>query len=244
LAAILILAEGVPGTVVAKGKIRKESVVSVNKKRSYYLYSPEKLTATKSLPLIIMLHGSNRSGSSLVEKWTEIAEREQLMLAGPDATQAAHWSFASDGPELFRDLVEDLKSKYPVDQKRVYLFGHSAGAIYALMMGLIESEYFAAVAVHAGALRQADYALFDSAKRKIPVALFVGEKDPFFPLTVVKATREAFASRQFPVEFTAIPNHDHWYYDKASKINEQVWSFLKAQALSEEPRYEQYQIKP
>lgn len=244
IATVLLLGGFPSAAVVAKGKISKETVVTGNKNRRYYLYTPEKPSASTPLPLIIMLHGSNRNGLSLVEKWTDIANREQLILAGPDATQATQWSFVLDGPELMRDVVEDVKTKVPVDEKRVYLFGHSAGGIYALMLSLIESEYFAAVAVHAGALRPTDYALFDNAKRKIPTALFVGEKDPLFPLAVVKATRDAFAERQFPVEFTAIPNHDHWYYDKAPKINEQVWSFLKLQALTKEPHFEQYQIKP
>ena len=46
-----------------------------------------------------------------------------------------------------------LKSKYPINPRRVYLFGHSAGASFALHMSLMESQYFAAAAIHAGALR-------------------------------------------------------------------------------------------
>ena len=38
----------------------------------------------------------------------------------------------------------------------MYLFGHSAGAGQALYLSLLESEYFAATAVHAGALRTED----------------------------------------------------------------------------------------
>jgi poly(3-hydroxybutyrate) depolymerase len=229
--------------VLAKGKVSKETIVSGTKKRIYYLYTPEKLSADKPLPLIVMLHGSNRNGLSLVEKWVDIAEKEELLLVGPDSNNSAQWSFNSDGPSFLFDLVEAQKAKYPVDGKRVYIFGHSAGAIFGLMMGLIESQYFAAVAVHAGALRSEDYALFDYAKRKIPVALFVGDRDPLFPLTIVKATRDAFATHQFPVELTAIENHDHWYYEKASKINSEAWTFLKSHSLPQEPHYELYEVK-
>ncbi len=49
--------------------------------------------------------------------------------------------------------LKSLKTKYPINPRRVYLFGHSAGAIFALHMSLMESQYFAAAAVHAGALR-------------------------------------------------------------------------------------------
>jgi poly(3-hydroxybutyrate) depolymerase len=238
----LLLGCGLPSAVVAKGKTTKEIIVSGNKQRGYYLFAPEKLSASKPLPLIVLLHGSGRNGMSLVEKWDNLADKEQLILVAPDSINSAQWTFGADGPDLLGDLVEELKAKYPVDPRRVYLFGHSAGAIFTLMIGLIESEYFAAAAIHAGALRPDDYKFFDYAKRKIPVALFVGDRDPLFPLNIVKATRDAFSSRSFPVEFTEIPNHNHWYYDRASKINEQIWAFLKQHALAGDPHFERYQI--
>ena len=74
----------------------------------------------------------------------------------------------------------------------------------------------AAAAVHAGALREPQqYAVIDSAQRKIPIAIFVGTKDPYFPLEAVRATRDALKAHGFPVELTEIPGHDHVYYDLA-----------------------------
>ncbi len=238
----LLLVCGLPSGILAKGKTTKEIIVSGNKQRGYYLFAPEKPSANKPLPLVVLLHGSGRNGMSLVEKWDDLGDKEQLLLVAPDSINPAQWTFGADGPDFLGDLVEELKGKYPVDARRVYLFGHSAGAIFTLMIALIESEYFAAAAVHAGALRPADYKFFDYAKRKIPVALFVGDRDPLFPLNIVKATRDAFASRSFPIEFIEIPNHNHWYYDRATKINEQVWLFLKQHALTADARFEHYQI--
>lgn len=232
----------VPGSVWAKGKPTKETIVSANQKRTYYLFTPEKLSADHPLPLLVLLHGSGRNGQSLVEKWTELAEKENFIIVGPDSTNSAGWTSGADGPDFLRDVVEELKSKYPIDQRRVYLFGHSAGAIFALFMSLMESQYFAATAVHAGALRPQDSKAFELAQRKIPVALYVGDRDAFFPLEIVEATRDAFRSRDFPVEFTKLPNHTHWYYDDASKINKSVWEFLKQHSLQQDPLYQRYQF--
>jgi poly(3-hydroxybutyrate) depolymerase len=69
------------------------------------------------------------------------------------------------------------KAKYPINPRRVYLFGHSAGASFALHMSLMESQYFAAVAIHAGALRGTTWKLIDLAKRKIPISIQVGDSD-------------------------------------------------------------------
>ncbi len=140
-------------------------------------------------------------------------------------------------------VVEQLKLKYSIDARRVYLFGHSGGAIFALLTALLESEYFAAAAVHAGALRTEDATFFDDAKRKIPVALFVGDRDPLFPLAVVRSTRDMFTARGFPLKMVEIPNHNHWYYDAGPRINRDVWSFLRDHSLSGDPRYETYQFK-
>src|SRR6185295_6896239 len=102
-----------------------------------------------------------------------------------------------DGPAYIHELIEVIKAKYPIDGKRVYLFGHSAGAGFALLMSLYESEYFAATAIHAGALFSADTAVLDVAKRKTPIHIQVGTVDEFFPLNVVRQTRDALNSRGF-----------------------------------------------
>jgi dienelactone hydrolase len=110
-------------------------------------------------------------------------------------------------------------------------------------MSLLESEYFAATAVHAGALTSAAASsLIQLAKRKIPIAIQVGTEDRFFPLKAVRDTRDELGKHGFSVELTEIPRHDHWYYDLAPKINRSAWEFLKKTELAEDPRYEQYRF--
>jgi poly(3-hydroxybutyrate) depolymerase len=222
--------------------ITKELIVSQGKTRAYYLYVPDKLSASKPVPLLIVLHGSNRNGITLVEKWKDLAAKEGFIVAGPDSSNLASWRTPEDGPDFLRDLVEALKAKYPINPRRVYLFGHSAGAGHALYMSLFESQYFAATAIHAGALPRQSYSYIDDAKRKIPVAIWVGTVDQSFPLQVVRATRDAMNERGFAVQLTEIPNHDHWYYDLAPKINREAWEFLKKYELTQDPQYEQYEF--
>jgi len=220
--------------------IKKLKINSQGKNRTYYLFVPESVTAAKPVPLVVLLHGSGRDGLSQVEKWKELAAKEGFIIAGPDSLNSNVWSEPQDGPDFLRDLVTELESKYPINARRVYLFGHSGGAVFALFIGLQESEYFAAVAIHAGALRKQDYELIDQAKRKIPIALFVGTIDPFFPLNDVRATRDALQQRGLTAHLTEIAGHDHNYYVIASKINQEAWSFLKSYELDADPRYEQY----
>ncbi len=230
------------GASASSSKITKEKFEFAGKQRTYYLYVPGTIKATTPAPLILLLHGSNRNGLSLVEKWKELAGKEGIILVGPDSSDSTQWTLDNDGTEFLNELISLVKSTYSIDSRRVYLFGHSGGAEMAILISLLESEYFAATAIHAGLLQPSDYRLMDYAKRKIPLAIFVGDRDAFFPFNQVAATRDVLKAKGFPVELTKIANHDHWYYDLAPKINQSAWDFLKAHPLSEEPRYQEYRL--
>jgi poly(3-hydroxybutyrate) depolymerase len=239
LALLLIIV----GSASANDQIVKNTIVSEGKKRSYYLFVPDSVNQAKPVPLIVLLHGSGRNGRVLIEHWQKLAEQEGIILAGPDARNSEGWAIPEDGPQFLRDLVEELKSKHPVNPRRVYLFGHSAGAVFGLFMSALESEYFAAVAVSAGALKKDTYALLDEAERKVPVAMFVGTRDPLFPVVEVRKTRDALAERGFPVELAEIAGLDHNYYSQSLKINAQAWEFLKRHQLPGNPKYKEHLFK-
>jgi dienelactone hydrolase len=109
------------------------------------------------------------------------------------------------------------------------------------MISLMESEYFAATAIHAGSLRQTEAgSLIGQAKRKMPLIIFVGTQDEYFPLAEVRATRDELNANGFAAQLVEIVGHNHWYYDMAPKINRDAWEFLKKEELQAEPRYKRY----
>jgi poly(3-hydroxybutyrate) depolymerase len=224
-------------------KVFKNEIESHGKKRSYYLMVPESAKPGHPAPLLLLLHGSGRNGQSLMDKWKDIGAREGIVLVAPDAINTQGWSTPDDGPDFLHDVVSQVKDNYSIDPRRMYVFGHSGGATFALYMGLLESEYFAAVAIHAGALRPQDKATVERTTRKTPFQIAVGTVDPNFPLTAVRATRDMLVGAGFVCELIEMKGHDHWYYDLAPKINETAWLFLKDKKLSEDPQYTQYVYK-
>ncbi|HEV2992046.1 MAG TPA: alpha/beta fold hydrolase [Candidatus Angelobacter sp.] len=236
---LVLLSLSVPAS--AKSEPQKLSITSQGKSRTYYLFVPDGGSGSK--PLILLLHGSGRNGMSLIDPWKGLAEKEGIILVAPDALNSQEWAFPVDGPNFLHDVVEAVKAKYPVDAKRVYLFGHSAGAIFSLYMGIVESQYFAAVAVHAGALRGDMDQYMDHAERKTPIAIWVGNKDPFFSLEAVHATRDSLAAHGFQAKITEMLGHDHNYYGVAGDINKAVWDFLHAQQLEDAPEWEEYKVR-
>jgi poly(3-hydroxybutyrate) depolymerase len=220
----------------ASDKIVKETTTSAGRPRTYYLFAPASIKAPA--PLIVLLHGSGRNGNSLAEKWKDLAAKEGIVLVGPDALDPQEWSIPADGPQFLHELVESLKKRYQVNPRRVYLFGHSAGAVFALHMSMLESQYFAATAIHAGAWReQQHFQLIDYAERKIPLAVWVGDNDAFFPLAAVKETNDRLKERGFPIETNIMRGHTHWYYNLAPQINRQAWEFLRRNELPGDPIY-------
>ncbi|MGQ0763723.1 MAG: alpha/beta hydrolase family esterase [Acidobacteriota bacterium] len=218
-------------------EVQKEITNLGGKARAYYLFIPNKLTKDRPAPLLLLLHGSGRNGVSLVDKWKDLAKKEGIILVGPDAINSRGWNVPADGPDFLHELLSELKGKYPIDVRRMYVFGHSAGAGFALYMGLFESEYFAAVAIHAGGLRSDDNVIVERATRKIPIHIAVGTVDRLVPLANVRATRDMLNSNGFNAQLIEMSGHDHWYYDLAPKINLTAWTFLKDQKLADEPRY-------
>ena len=237
---VVIVLLAAPVGAAEPGKISKEKVSSRGKERTFFLYIPKDLSPERKVPLIVTLHGSGRSGEALVSKWKDKAEREKVILAGPDSADSKRWNSPGDGPRFLYDVVEQIKDRYPVDGRRVFLFGHSAGAVFALQMAAFESEYFAAAAIHAGSLDPEYFRLFDYATRKIPFAIWIGTRDNFFPLAPVQATRDALKSRGFPVEYTEMLGHTHDYYGRASEINDAAWVFFESHPLPAEPKYTVY----
>ena len=238
LALLLLLLLFVPLSIQAANEITKDRFQSEGKQRSYYLFVPDSVKQTTLVPLVVLLHGSGRNGLSLVERWKDLANSEGFIIVGPDSSNGQSWRMPQDGPEFIYELVEMLIKKYPIAPERLYLFGHSAGAVFALDLGMLESEYFAAVAVHAGAWRtDQDYQFIEGAKRKTPIRITVGDRDSFFPLESVRRTEKALKTRGFEVVISIITDHTHNYYEIAPDVNRDSWRFLKEHTLGQERRH-------
>jgi len=95
----------------------------------------------------------------------------------------------------------------------------------------MDCDLFAATAIHAGALQANPDGLFEQADRKMPIAMWVGDRDPNFPVNTVEATRRLFAANGYQIKLTLIPNHDHNYYVISDQVNAKAWEFLKSAHL-------------
>lgn len=133
----------------------------------YKLYAPKNSTFNNStkVPLIIALHGCKQSADIFAQitrlnKWADnikflVLYPEQTLLYNID--HCWNWflpinqkrSPIGELATLSR-LVESLLKKYPIDNKKIYVIGLSAGAAMANLYAHCYIDQVAGVAIHSG----------------------------------------------------------------------------------------------
>jgi poly(3-hydroxybutyrate) depolymerase len=217
---------------------QKRIINVAGEERSYYLFVPNSVTDATPAPLLVLLHGSGQVGRDLVRKWTDLASAEGFILIAPDAADTRYWQLNVDGPAYIRQVIDAVALTNAIDRRRIFLFGISGGAVYALTLAMLESEYFAAVAIFAGAWRDDRfYTVLPFVKRKIPVSIYVGDKDEFFPLKSVRNTVAALRDAGIPVTLEVLRGRNHSYPKVARLVNPRAWDLMKSVRLEFEPTF-------
>ena len=230
-----------PFDLHALPKAEKETIEAEGMRRSYYVYVPDSVSPSEAAPMLLLLHGSGQTGLSLIREWTDLAAAEGIVLVAPDARDRMYWRLDDDSPAFLRDVIDAVGSRHTIDRRRVYLFGLSGGAVYALTLSVLESEFFAASAVFAGVWRDEEsLAIVPHARRKIPISIFIGDRDEFFPPKAVIATEEALKKAGHPVSLAILKRQGHTYAGVARKVNRDVWNFLAGVRLESEPNFQSY----
>jgi len=239
LALALLIALTVP---VQAAVATKQSLSFEGHDRTYYLYVPD--GADQTLPMVVLLHGSGGNGLFMLQRWQDIAAREHIVLLAPDSLHTdIGWDLHNDGPDYIHAAIQAAAASHPIDFHRLYLFGQSGGAVYALNLAMLESEYFAAAAYHAGGWRKpAEYKFADYAKRKLPIASYVGDKDEYFSVESVQNTERILTQRGFPAQLHLLPGRVHSYMDVPADFHDTAWTFLRASVLIDLPKYAPYRF--
>ena len=241
-ACIAILLLGATGATSVSQKAVPRTLDFGGHRRAYQLLIPAQ-AAAGPVPLIVLLHGRGGNGQRPMAAWQDLARDQGIALAAPNALNEGWAILQGDGPDFFQALVEAVKKDAAIDGRRVYLFGHSSGGHQALALGPLESEYFAAVAVHAGGLNPSERVFLREARRKIPIGMWHGLADDVVPIQLGRDTRDMLKSLEFPVTLHEIASHTHDYFSRSARINQEVWAFLKGHALTTDPIYRPYTFR-
>src|ERR1700752_2952727 len=147
----------------AKGTFVGGSYANEAGARPYKLYIPTR-PAGERLPLVVMLHGCTQTADAFASgtRMNALAEEQRFFVLYPEQTQAANraqcWNWFKRGDQrrgegeaaILAGMTRDIVHRYPIDPRKVYVAGLSAGGAMAAVLGAAYPELYAAVGVHSG----------------------------------------------------------------------------------------------
>ncbi|MDX1963250.1 MAG: PHB depolymerase family esterase [Pirellulales bacterium] len=219
------------------GEFAAKSVVVGKQTREYRLVIPDSVDLTQPAPLVVALHGMAIDSKDLMPRYSKLndtARKHKFLIAYPNALEK-HWGIkptkvAAD-LAFFDELVAQISTNYAVDSRRIYVLGISNGGYFAHLIGKERSTTVAAVVSHSGVLGLQTLGGI-KAERKFPVMIVHGDRDPIFPVAFARENRDKYQREGHPVTYQEIAGGGHLWTDKVD-INEEIWKFLKDQALPE-----------
>jgi len=149
--------------------VSQDSMQFDGRTRGWRLYVPSSLAGSGEVPLVLALHGAGGSGEQFAETgaFDEQAERGGFIAVYPDGTSRAVlpskvWNggrccgYAErnnvDDVGFLTALLDELVATLPIDERRVYVTGHSNGGIMAQRLACERADRVTAIAVYAGPL--------------------------------------------------------------------------------------------
>lgn len=140
------------------------SFTTVNYKanQQYLRYVPSTYKAGEEVPLVVALHGCSQTASQFATstKLNKMAEKYNFIVIYPQQAVTRQvimcWSFFSSTsrnstePKMIVNMVNQVKSKYSIDDEQVFVCGFSAGGAMASTLALCYPDVFAAASIASG----------------------------------------------------------------------------------------------
>jgi len=197
---------------------------SANEIMPYRLYIPASYDASRGAPLIVALHGLGGTENSFFENYNadfpKLAEQHGYIVAAPLGYRvdgSYGWGLGNPPADPNVQFVqarseEDVMQvlglvlqNYKIDPKRVYLTGHSMGAIGTWKMAAKYPDEWAAIGMFAGAGAPATL----SQMQHIPQYVVHGDADPTVSVEGSRVMVSRMQDLEMTVQYIEVPGGDH-----------------------------------
>jgi len=186
--------------------------------RTWVLKIPKGYDGETALPLVILFHGWTGSAKAIeaTTGFGEKADAEDFVLAIPDGTEgigsARGWNCSfldlgnpkADDVKFTTDILNQIEGGIKVDPKRVYVAGHSNGAMMAYDIGAKLSDRIAAIAVVSGTIGVPGSQVSEPTA-PVSAIIFHGKEDETVPYD---------ASHDGLIKATPAPESAKWWADR------------------------------
>lgn len=189
----------------------------------YRLYIPSSYNGSKAMPLVIALHGLGGTEDSFFDAYgrvlPKLAEERNYIVAAPlgyrvdggygvslgGGRDAAALRAQSLSEQDVLQVLEQVRAQYKIDDARVFLMGHSMGAIGTWAMAAKRPGPWAGL----GAFSGFGVASTAPAIRGIPQFVVHGDADPTVAVGGSRVMVAALKSAGANVRYIEVPGGDH-----------------------------------
>lgn len=190
----------------------------------YRLYVPKSYTASKAMPVIVALHGLGATEDSFFDAYgrrlPQLAEQHGYIVLAPlgyrvDGGYGWGVAVAPTDPVSRRsaalselDVLESLaqvRALYNVDSDRIYLMGHSLGAIGTWKMAAKFPTMWAAIGAFSGQGAPMTMPLM----KHIPAFVVHGDNDPTVSVRGSRTMVEAMKANGVDHRYIEVPGGNH-----------------------------------
>ena len=210
-----------------KKKFKKE--ITVTMELDYLLYLPEDFLKGDKYPLVLFLHGAGERGDNIelvkkhgLPKLINEGRNFPFIVISPQCPEGSWWN---NNINQLKELLADIKSKYPVDENRIYLTGLSMGGYGTWELAISYPEHFAAILPICGGVVSK---WFIHKTKDIPCWIFHGEKDKVVPVSEAYSAEKMLKECGSSVKLTIYPEagHDSW---SATYENPEIYKWMLEQ---------------
>lgn len=187
----------------------------------YYLLKPPHMSPGRSYPLLLVLHGANRTTyPGHVVSIPDFQKRYPAFVVVPIAPIKSYWDAPFPEAKMGGwfpainhavNVVKSVQEKYNVDPSRIYVTGNSMGGFGTFGAVAEYPDLFAAAVPTCGGWDSAEAPLM----RQTPIWAFHGARDPAIPVANTRRIVEALKRTGGNVKYTEYPDAGHECHMKA-----------------------------
>jgi hypothetical protein len=199
-------------------------------------YLPKNFNIKKRYPLLIALHGKEKSADSSFEKWKPVADNLNMILLCPLGSnkKEGYIRQPTDDRKILVEFRNLMDKKYNVDFSKSILAGFSRGGNFALETSLLYPRKFKNVICMFGYLNKNILPILDKnnkrrSYRNSSFYLITGKKAP--SKKHMEYIHEVFSTKKIKNKLKIYPELRHAYPPALSTETKKImkWMFSKKQ---------------
>lgn len=201
----------------------------------YTLFVPANYDPFRPTPLVVGLHGGGRggkdgkavvgSGTSAMNFYERGAARLGWIVVCPTALEAP-WA-AAPNDKFLLDVVEEIRLLFNIDQRRIYLTGHSMGGFGTWHFGPLYASKWAAISPMAGGGGGGGLQRLE--ETMTGVYLYHGADDNVVGVGGDRAVAERMRKADMDFVYAEIPDSGHGF---PPEVEAEMWEFFKPRRLA------------